>query len=67
MSQAGRAVAPSAAGGAEVTGTAAEEAAKQAVQEEVDSRSIFVGNVHYDCQPEDLAEFFKVRRMRARS
>lgn len=45
-----------------MTGTAAEEAAKQAVQEEVDSRSIFVGNVHYDCQPEDLAEFFKVRR-----
>jgi len=58
--QAGRAAAPSATGAAEATGNADEDAAKQAVQEEVDSRSIFVGNVHYDCQPEDLAEFFKV-------
>lgn len=36
------------------------EAAAQANREEVDSRSIFVGNVDYSCTPEEVQQHFQI-------
>lgn len=40
------------------TGETAEE---QAAKEEADSRSVYVGNVDYECTPEELQVHFQVR------
>lgn len=39
---------------------AGQEAADQASREEADSRSIYVGNVDYQCTPEELQVHFQV-------
>ncbi|PIA40073.1 hypothetical protein AQUCO_02500061v1 [Aquilegia coerulea] len=38
---------------------AASEAAKQASREEVDSRSVFVNNIHIACTPEEVQQHFE--------
>lgn len=47
-----------AAKGEPATGETAEE---QAAKEEADSRSVYVGNVDYECTPEELQLHFQVR------
>ncbi|KAI5952312.1 hypothetical protein KGF54_003178 [Candida jiufengensis] len=44
----------------EATASASENEEKNLVQEEVDARSIYVGNVDYQTTPEQLEEFFHV-------
>lgn len=46
-------------------GSAAGGAVDEAAKEEVDSRSVFVGNVDYGATPEELQQHFQVRHSRA--
>ena len=38
-----------------------ETAEEQAAKEEADARSVYVGNVDYECTPEELQVHFQVR------
>ena len=40
---------------------AGESAEEQAAKEEADARSVYVGNVDYECTPEELQLHFQVR------
>ena len=47
--------------GSKTEGGSAETPEEQAAKEEADARSVYVGNVDYECTPEELQMHFQVQ------